>query len=148
MWHKVSNLLLRNKAVFGILILTCTLFMGFEASKMELSYQFPKILPQDDPIFIEYQKFKKQFGEDGNVMVLGFEDKQLFTLNKFNDWYYLSKAIKIIGGVKEVLSVPTCFKLQLNDSLEKFEFIPIVSKVPRTQSEVDSIKKDFFNLPF
>lgn len=148
MWHKVSNLLLRNKTAFAILILTGTLFMGFEASKMELSYHFPKILPQDDPVFIEYQKFKKRFGEDGNVMVLGFEDKQFFTLNKFNDWYHLSKTIKIIPGVKEVLSVPTCYKLKLNDSLEKFDFVPLVTTVPRTQSEVDSIKKDFLNLPF
>lgn len=148
MWQKISNLLLRNKIVFTVLILIGTLFMGFEASKMELSYHFPKILPQDDPVFIEYQKFKKLFGEDGNVMVLGFQDKDFFTLNKFNDWYHLSKTIKIIAGVKEVLSVPTCFKLQLNDSLEKFDFIPLVTKIPRTQNEVDSIKKDFFNLPF
>lgn len=148
MWQKISNLLLRNKIVFTVLILLGTLFMGFEASKMELSYYFPKILPQDDPVFIEYQKFKKLFGEDGNLMVLGFQDKDFFTLNKFNDWYHLSKTIKIISGVKEVLSVPICFKLQLNDSLEKFDFVPLVTKIPRTQSEMDSIKKDFFNLPF
>lgn len=148
MWHALSNIILRNKLASALIVLAGTIFMGFEALKMELSYHFPKILPEDDPIFVEYQNFKKQFGEDGNVMVLGFSDKDFFKLNKFNDWYHLSKTIKIINGVKDVLSVPTSYKLRLNDSLDKFDFVPLITTVPRTQSEVDSIKKDFLGLSF
>lgn len=148
MWRKFSGLLLRNKLVFTLVVVLATGFIGYEASKMELSYEFAKILPENDPTFIEYQNFKKQFGEDGNVMVLGFEDKNFFTLNKFNDWYYLSKAIKIINGIKEVLSVPTAYKLNLNDSLSKFEFVPLITKIPRTQLDVDSIKMEVEKLKF
>ncbi len=148
MWRKFSGLLLRNKLVFTLAVVLATVFIGYQASKMELSYEFAKILPENDPTFIEYQNFKKQFGEDGNVMVLGFEDKNLFTLNKFNDWYHLSKAIKIIPGIKEVLSVPTAYKLSLNDSLSKFEFVPLITKIPRTQSDVDSIKLEVEKLKF
>jgi predicted RND superfamily exporter protein len=122
--------------------------MGYEASKIELSYEFAKILPDNDPTFIDYKNFKKQFGEDGNVMVVGFQDKDFFTLNKFNDWYHLSKSIKIINGIKEVLSVPTTFKIVRNDSLEKMEFQPLISKIPTSQAEVDSIKTTFLNMPF
>src|SRR5574343_302006 len=138
MWRKFSGLLLRNKLAFTVVIIVSTVFMAFEASKMELSYEFAKILPEDDPTFIEYQNFKKNFGEDGNVMVIGFADKNLFTLNKFNDWYHLSKTIKIIPGIKEVLSVPTAYKLVKNDSLSKFEFLPLITKIPRTQEDIDS----------
>jgi predicted RND superfamily exporter protein len=148
MWKAFAGILLRNKFIFAFVTLSITIFMGYEASKMELSYEFAKILPEDDPTFIEYQNFKKKFGEDGNVMFLGFEDKNLFTLRKFNDWYYLSKAITIISGIKEVLSVPTVFKVKLNDSLQKFEFIPFISKIPASQQEVDSLKREFYNLPF
>ncbi len=148
MWRKFSGLLLRNKLVFTLAVVLGTIFIGYEASKMELSYEFAKILPENDPTFIEYQDFKKQFGEDGNVMVLGFQDKNFFTLNKFNDWYHLSKAIKIINGIKEVLSVPTAYKLSLNDSLSKFEFTPLITKIPRTQSDVDSIKMEVEKLKF
>jgi hypothetical protein len=148
MWHKLSNIILRNKFLSALIILGGTVLMGFQAKEIELSYQFPKILPEDDPIFVDYQNFKKHFGEDGNVMVLGFKDKDFFKLNKFNDWYHLSKTIKIINGVKDVLSVPTCYKLQLNDSLGKFDFVPLITSVPGRQSEVDSIKKDFMKLSF
>lgn len=148
MWRKFAGLLLRNKLVFTLSILLATIFMGYEANKMELSYEFAKILPADDPIFVEYQNFKKQFGEDGNVMVLGFEDKNFYTLNKFNDWYHLSKTIKIIPGIKEVLSVPTAYKLLRNDSLSKFDFVPLITKIPHTQHDVDSIKADIEKLKF
>lgn len=148
MWNLFATLLLRNKLVFTISILLATIFMGYQATKMELSYEFAKILPDNDPTFIEYQNFKKQFGEDGNVMVLGFEDKNFFTLQKFNDWYHLSKAIKVIPGIKDVLSVPTIFDVEKNDSLEKLEFVPLITKIPTTQDEVTNIKGRVYQLPF
>ncbi len=86
MWKYFSSILLRNKLVFTAAVVLLSVFMTFQASKIELSYTFAKILPENDSTFIEYQNFKKQFGKDGNVMVLGFEDKNFFnTLNKFND---------------------------------------------------------------
>jgi len=148
MWKKFASLLLRNKLLFTSIILLISGIMGYEASKIELSYEFAKILPDNDPTFIDYKNFKKQFGEDGNVMVVGFQDKDFFTLNKFNDWFHLSKSIKIINGIKEVLSVPTTFKIVRNDSLEKMEFQPLISKIPTSQAEVDSIKTTFLNMPF
>ena len=148
MWKKFASLLLRNKLIFTSIILLISGIMGYEASKIELSYEFAKILPDNDPTFIDYKNFKKQFGEDGNVMVVGFQDKDFFTLNKFNDWYHLSKSIKIINGIKEILSVPTTFKIVRNDSLEKMEFQPLISKIPTTQAEVDSIKTTFLNMSF
>lgn len=148
MWKLFAGLLLRNKLVFTLAVVLATAFMGYEALKIELSYEFAKILPENDPTFIEYQNFKKQFGEDGNVMVVGFEDKNFFTLQEFNDWFHLSKTIKIIPGIKEVLSVPTVYKLLRNDSLEKMEFVPLISKIPVSQKEVDSIKTEFLELSF
>ncbi len=148
MWRWFSGTLLRNKLIFTLGVILSTLFMGYQASKIELSYEFAKILPANDPIFLEYQDFKKKFGEDGNVMVLAFEDKDFFTLNKFNDWYHLSKSIKIIPGIKEVLSVPTAYNLKRNDSLNKFDFEPLITKIPRTQADVDSLKNEFLKLSF
>ncbi|MFN5183822.1 MAG: efflux RND transporter permease subunit [Bacteroidota bacterium] len=148
MWRKFARIILRNKTISFVLVLLASAFMGYMASRMELSYEFSKILPSDDPTFIEYQKFKKQYGEDGNVMVLGFESKNFFTLSQFNDWYHLSKTIKIIPGIKEVVSVPTAYNLIRNDSLSRFDFSPVVTKIPRSQSDVDSIKNQFEKLKF
>src|ERR1051325_3426354 len=100
MWRRFAGLLLRNKLLFTSVVLILTGFMAYEASRMELSYQFPKILPEDDSTFVEYQRFKKLFGEDGNVMVMGFEDRNLFQYPEFRDWQLLSNRLKKIDGVK------------------------------------------------
>lgn len=148
MWKYFSGILLRNKAFFAAVVLLITAFMGYETSKIELSYDFAQILPNNDSTFIEYQNFKKQFGEDGNVMVIGFEDKNLFEYEKFKDWHELSKKIKNIQGIKDLMSVPTVYKFIKNDSLEKFEFVPLIKNPLKNQQDVDSIKSEFLNLPF
>ncbi len=148
MWKYFSSKLLRNKAIFTTIVLLITAFMGFETSKVELSYDFAQILPDTDSTYIEYQNFKKHFGEDGNVMVIGFQDKHLFQYQKFKDWNELSKTIKNIQGIKDLMSVPTVYKLTKNDSLQKFDFIPLINHPINNQHDVDSIKVDFLNMPF
>ena len=148
MWKYFSGLLLRNKAIFTTVVLLITAFMGYQTSKVELSYDFAQILPDTDSTFIEYQSFKKHFGEDGNVMVMGFSDKNLFQYEKFNDWYKLSKTIQNIQGIKDLMSVPTVYKFVRNDSLQKFDFVPLIKHPIKNQQDVDSIKADFLSLPF
>ncbi len=148
MWKYFAGLLLRNKLAFTLALLVVSGFMTYETLKIELSYEFAKILPDNDSSYVEYLKFKKQFGEDGNVMVIGFEDKDLFKLEKINDWQKLTNDIKNIQGIKGVMSVTSIFKVVKNDSLQKFEFLPIIEKPLSSQQEVDVFKEEVYNLPF
>jgi predicted RND superfamily exporter protein len=148
MWKFLSTSILKHKLYYTTGILLLSAFMAYQALHMELSYEFAKILPDNDSTFIQYQEFKKQFGEDGNVMVIGFEDKNLYEFNKFRDWHLLSQEVKEIQGVRDLISVSTVYNLKANDSLQKFEFIPVVPKVVRDQAQVDSIKEVINNLPF
>ncbi len=148
MWKYFSGLLLRNKLAFFISIMIITIFMGYRALKVQLSYEFAKILPATDSTFIDYQEFKKKFGEDGNVMVMGFADTNLFQLEKFRDWHEVNKKIKNIQGIKEILSVPTLFRVVRNDSLHKFDFVPLISNPIQSQTEVDSLKKQVYDARF
>lgn len=148
MWKYFAGLLLRHKLAFTLALLAITGFMAFETSKIELSYDFAKILPDDDSSYVAYMKFKKQFGEDGNVMVIGFEDKDLFRLNKINDWYRLTDSIKGIQGIKGVMSVTSLYKIIKDDSLEKFQFKPLLTRAFNNQQQVDSFKAEVFALPF
>lgn len=148
MWKYFSGVLLRNKLAFTLALLAITGFMVFETMKIELSYDFAKILPDDDSSYVEYVRFKKQFGEDGNVMVIGFADKDLFRLNKINDWYRLTDSIRGIQGIKGVMSITSLYKIVKNDSLEKFEFKPLLTRTFTNQHEVDSFKTEVLDLPF
>ncbi len=121
--------------------------MGYLGSQIKLSYEMARMLPSTDPINIEYENFKKQFGLDGSVIFVAIQDTSLFTLDHFNSWYDLSNDVLNINGVQEVVSVSRLYNLIRNDSLKKFQFLPLVSQKPKSQQEVDSLKQIIYNLP-
>lgn len=149
MWSAIGHILLRFRIQFLVGLIAATGVMGYFATKIELSYTYARALPTDDTAYINYEKFKSLYGgEDGNVMFIGFADKNLFQLKKFNEWYDLAEKIKAKEGIKDVLSIGKLFKIERNDSLMKFEFLPIIKKKPETQAELDSIRDVIYNYPF
>lgn len=145
---QLGRIILRNRALFLIALILLTAFFGWRGSKIELSYSYARTLPVDDPAYIDYEQLKQLYGEDGSVMVLGFKDSSFYQLKKFNDWYDLSEKIKAIKGIQEVLSVSRLYNMKRNDSLRRFDFVPVLSKKPKTQPELDSIKQVILSLPF
>jgi predicted RND superfamily exporter protein len=148
MWKYLANKILRNRLAFIIALGLISCFMGYEASQIKLSYEFVRVLPVTDPAYTDYENFKKKFGEDGSVMVIGFSDSNLFELNKFRDWYRLSQKVKNIDGIQNVLSIGDLYDIERNDSLRKFDFLPLLKQEPSTQEEVDQLKKRIYDLPF
>ena len=148
MWEKICSLILRKRLPILLIIGLITVFMGYKGSSVEMSYEFAKLLPANDTAVLEYEQFKKQFGEDGNILVIGIQEKDLFQLEKFRTWYELGNKIKEMDGVDEVISVAHIYNLHKNDSIKKFDFKPVVARSPQTQEEVDSLKKIIFSLPF
>ena len=120
--------------------------MGYEGSKVKMSYEMARMLPKNNIYNVEYEKFKQEFGQDGSVIFVAIQDPDLFTLNHFDDWYDLSNEVKDMKGVQEVLSMARLYALKRNDSLKKFDFVSLVPKRPTTQQEVDSIKNSIYNL--
>src|SRR5687768_7863933 len=135
MWNKIATYIIRYRLLWVALVLVSTVFMAYEASKIELSYNFARILPSNDPVEKEYQDFRKLFGEDGSVMVIGWQDPQLFEINKFRDWCKLSQQIRETEGIKNVLSLANVYKIDRNDSLTRFDFSPVIRDIPNTQAE-------------
>ncbi len=122
--------------------------MAYQASRIELSYQIARILPLKDPVEQQYIKFRKLFGQDGAVMVIGWKDAEIFNLEKFRDWYNLAEEIKQIDAIKNVLSVTSLFEVSRNDSLKKFDIVPVLQKMPASQAEMDTVKKNIERLRF
>jgi len=147
-WQFVSRLILRFRLPIILAIAAITVVMGYFASKAEMTYTMAQILPFDDPEYVAYTNFNKKFGQDANVLVIGFESDSLFKLNVFNDWIETSDKLKEIEAVKNVLSIGGILNLTRNDSLQQFDIVPLISKKPETQAELDSLKDQILNLPF
>lgn len=148
MWKYLVRIILRNRLANLIIIGLITAFMGYHATHIQLSYEMAKMLPESDSANIDYEIFKKQFGEDGSVFFAGIQDKEFFQLDKFNDWHDLTLQIKEIEGVEEVISITKLYQLTRNDSLKKFNFEPVFTSKPTTQAEVNDLRDRIYALPF
>ncbi len=147
-WHSLSKFILKNRAVLVAIVLLSTAYMGYRASTIRLSYELARILPVEDPNYQLYEDFKARYGEDGNVMVIGIATDSMFSKPLFNDWYALSSEVKQIDGIKQVLSNANLFDVVRNDSLQRFDFVPLLDHAPTSQSEIDSLQARINDLPF
>lgn len=122
--------------------------MAYRAKNVTLDYNYAALLPKDNPYYVEFDKFKKIFGEDANLTIIGIKDSSFFTLDKFNDWRNLQDTIKKIDGVKNVLSVANAVDIVKNSELKKFEAKSIFGKKVNSQKELDSLARIFKNRAF
>lgn len=148
MWTILTRFILRNRLANLIAIVAVTILMAGLGSKVKMSYEMARMLPESDSTYIAYESFKKQFGEDGSVMFAGMQDEKLFDLEHFQAWYTLTNKVRQIEGVDEAISLARIFQLKRNDSLKKFDFAPVLARMPETQAELDSIKQVIYGLPF
>jgi uncharacterized protein len=131
-----------------IILSLLTIFMAYEGKNVKLSYENSSLLPEKDSTRIDYQNFKNLFGEDGNVIVIGAINPNLFTLDQFNAWADLGKNIRDIDGVQEVINITRAINLVKNEETHQFNILPVVTQKATTQAEVDSLKNVILSLKF
>lgn len=148
MWKKLAQFILANRISLLIVLLASTIFMAWQASQVRLSFNAGKVLPLTDSAYIDYNTFKKTFGEDGSVMVVGIQSDSLFSPGLFNDWLALSTEVQKIEGIKQVLSVGQLSVLEKDTLQQKFTARPLAAGPVANQQALDSIKKQLDQLPF
>ena len=148
MWGRIAAFVLKYRLTLLLLMAAGIIYMAFQASKVELSYEYTRAIPTDNVKYQAYQKFLKKFGDDGNLLVIGIETDQLFTKDIFNDYLQLSRNEKKVNGVEQVLSIPDAIMLNKNLLTEKLEARPIFPGPFDSQPLLDSARKIFENLIF
>lgn len=149
MWFRLSQIILRNRLLILIIIgLLTSVFAYFAATNVKPDTKFANMLPESVPERADHEYLKATFGEDGNIVVLGIEEVDIFQLDNFNAWYELGSKLKSIPGVDSVFSVAHLFKLEADVDSKTFVLAPVVSGSAINQIEVDSIKREIEQLPF
>ncbi len=157
MWAKIGSFILRYRLPLGLLLVGITFIMGWNAQYVRMSYKFNGVLPDDDSTKIEYQKFIDQFGEDGNVLAIGYRDHRIWQLENFKRWRQLVNEIRHVtvnvsgteyNTVDSIFSTGHCYNLIKDTVDQKFIFQQLFQKEPSSQAELDSIKNTLYNLPF
>ncbi len=161
MWQKIANGILRNRLVILILLGLVTIFMGYNATKTQLQYEFGKLLPNNDSTNVEYLNFRDTYGQDGLVIVVSTEIEDFYSLEKFTKWHELGEKIKnlkvevkennqttYLHPIDSVFSEALLYNIVKDKENQKFELKKLFEELPTSQNQVDSLRDVVRSLPF
>jgi len=149
-WEFIAGKILRNRITISIFILILTVFFAFQWKNVGMTYNEANLLPKNHTANKDYQKFLKTFGEEGNLVVIGVKDNTFFTPKAYKAWDEMMTNLKSRKEIELVVSLNDLKKLVKNDSLEKFELVPLLDqKRTLDPNYLLQIKKQLFDdLPF
>jgi len=147
-WKRLADIILKNRVLVLAIIAVSSIFMGYQASKVRITFNGGKVLPVTDSAYIRYIEFKKIFGQDASTMVIGFKSPRIFDKDVFNDWNQVANHIQRIDGVKAVISVANLYNLEKDTAQHRFVLKPLVTHPLPTNQAADSIKQQILSLPF
>lgn len=148
MWNKIARLIIQYRLSLILLIGIITIVMGFYASKVQMSYDNTRTVPLNDPDMIMLQRFRAQFGEDGNIIAIGVKDSAIFEQKNFEAYRTLARTLKQISGVSEVISLPVMKMILKDTANQRFYLTNIFPDRINSKKEFDSLLRFALNQKF
>ena len=149
-WEFIARIILRNRIILLCGIVLFTILMSLQWSNIKFTQTEANLIPANDKVNLDYNHFLKNFGEEGNLIVIATKDKNLFTPKVFKLWSDLMTKIGSDKEVTLVISVDNLQKLTKNDSLQTFDLKPLVDNTKiNDENYLNKIKSELFTkLPF
>ncbi len=149
-WDRIAQIILTNRILIIGCVVAITIFLSYQCKNLAMTYTEANLLPQKHIVNQQYNDFLSKFGEEGNLIVIGFQDTAFFTPKSFAAWNELMSGLKNSKEIDLVVSINDLKKLEKNTSEEKFELVPLINQLKVSDSEyLKEIKNDLFNnLPF
>jgi predicted RND superfamily exporter protein len=149
-WELIARIILKNRIVILGIILAITVFLGLQWKNLAMTYTEANLLPEKHIANKQYQDFLNKFGEEGNLIVIGFKDNSFFTPKAYAAWNELMTGLKNAKEVELVVSLNDLKKLQKDTIAEKFELVNLIDQSQsKNASYLKGIKNELFNnLPF
>ncbi len=139
MWSRIADNIIKFRLPLLGVIAIITAIMGYYASRVEMSYEINRTVPPEDPDMVILNNFKKQFGEDGNIMAVGLQDSSVFQKDNFNALSQLGNQFRKMEGVNEVISLPR-LRVILKDTVNtRFYSARLFPDVLNSQQQLDSL---------
>jgi len=148
-WSAMARFILRNRALLLIVIAAITVVMAMQWKNMRFTYTEANLLPDDHEVNIEYNQFLQEFGEEGNLIVLGVKDTAFFSPEKFQAWSDLNAEIGSFNEVELTLSIGDLQKLEKREDTAAFALVPFITDTILDKEKLDRYKYELFSkLPF
>jgi predicted RND superfamily exporter protein len=149
-WEKLARIILKNRIIILVILSALTIFLGYQWKNLSMTYTEANLLPKDHIVNKQYQQFLDKFGEEGNLVVIGFQDPKFFTPKNYAAWNELMTGLKNSKEVDLVVSLNDLKKLEKDTVNEKFVLTPFIDQKKALDPEyLKKVQYDLFhNLPF
>ena len=148
-WGLVARFILRNRILIILTLISSTIFWSTQWKFMQFTYTEANLLPDKHPENIIYKSFTNIFGEEGNVLVIAFQENEFYIPNKRNTWKDLNKIIEEFKEISFVLSTENIKDLKKNKKDRRFIFKEVSKQFPIDAKNPKKFKeKLFLELPF
>ncbi|MDO7884866.1 efflux RND transporter permease subunit [Hymenobacter cheonanensis] len=148
MWGHIALFIIKFRRILLLLIAVSTLGMAYVARNVEMTYDFAQVVSPKDPDMVYFQQFKKTFGEDGNILVLGMQDSAVYKLPQFRLYDQLANDLVKVPGVSGVLGLPKLIQIQKDTVNNSFVTAPVFAKPPTSQAQLDSLMRVVNSIEF
>lgn len=145
-WKRFALYILKNRIPILVLTFILTILIATQI-RFELIYDILQIIPESDQEMIEFRAFKKEFGEDGNTIIIGLEG-DVFSKDILNGIYDLSDSLKQITGIASVASISKAVYLVADDDSSRFRLMNLMPQKLSSDAAADSLKQLYLSLPF
>ncbi len=146
MWKELSHIILRYRIILILCLAAITAFMGYHATGLEMTYDFSQVVPDDDPEMIYFNEFLETYGEDGNVVALGFQDEKIESLEVFRKFQYFNNDLESIRGVTGLISAARVERFSKNSAEKKFDRQKVFPVDIDSQAQLDSLFEVLYGL--
>ena len=149
-WEGLARIILKNRNAIIVAIAVLTIFLGFQWKNLSMTYTEANLLPKKHVVNQQYQDFLDKFGEEGNLIVIGFKDKTFFTPKAFAAWNELMTGLKKANEVDLVVSLNDLKKLEKDTIAQKFQLISFIDSTQTDRLDyLKKVKSELFErLPF
>ncbi len=148
-WSALARFILRNRIFLLLVIASITIALASQWKYMRFSNTEANLLPADHEINLEYDRFLNEFGEEGNLIILGIKDSTLFTPKNFVAWNHLSEKLRTYKEIDFTVSVGDLLKLEKRKDTTAFQLVPFIRDTVFTSESLKKYKYELLNkLPF
>ena len=148
-WSLIARLILRNRILILLGIICLTFFWSLQWKNMRFTFTEANLLPDNHPENILYKSFTKTFGEEGNTIVIAFQDSLFFTQKKREAWKLLNEKIEEFKEINFVFSTENVQEMIKNNKEGNFYLKKVSDNLPADFKPNEKFKeKLFLELPF
>lgn len=149
-WAFLARFALRNRIAILSVVVLLTVFFALQWQHIKFTHTEANLLPQNEPTQLEYNAFLEKFGEEGNLIIIGSQDQQLFEPVTYSAFKKMMLELQKSQAVDLVMGIENLKVLVKNDSLQKFQIQPFISDSTALDARALAEKRQalFNDLPF